>query len=240
MPSRRFSTRSRKLENTTVPSFTVTRSIVGALAIRRGRGRLRRCDHLPAAFAQQRHVENRLGDDEFGDLRAARPHARQRHVGLDLADGQAAAGVAVPGILQRDVVQRHVQRRPDADFRGARDRQPIAGLAFDPGLDLRRQIARGNADDQQQDCDHDHGGDGGPGDFQYSHVDIPDRATGIELIHVQPGVALRKSIPEGETAQSRQRYARGAAKLCDLWHTSRAADCERPKPAAKVSEKALQ
>ena len=56
----------------------------------------------------------------------------KRHVGLDAADGQAIAGVAVLRRLQRDVVHRHVQRRPQADPGRARDRQPVAGFALDP------------------------------------------------------------------------------------------------------------
>ena len=50
------------------------------------------------------------------------------------------------GSSQRDVVQRHVQRRPQADLGRARYRQPVAGFAFDPVLDRRRQEARGDPD----------------------------------------------------------------------------------------------
>ena len=74
----------------------------------------------------------------------------KRHVGLDAADGQAIAGVAVLRLLERDVVQRHVQGRPQADPGRARDRQPVSGFALDPVLDRRGQEARGDADDQQQ------------------------------------------------------------------------------------------
>ena len=133
-------------------------------------------------------MQHRLVDDEFGDLRAARPQARQRHVGLDAADGEAAGAVAILRVLQRDVVQRHVERRPDPDLAGARDGQPVAGFALDPRLDFRGQEARGDADDQQQCGHHDHGGDGGPGDFQYSHVVIPDRPAAREF---SPAVSAR-------------------------------------------------
>jgi hypothetical protein len=126
-------------------------------------------------------VQHGLADNEFGDLRAARPQARQRHVGLHAADGDAAGAVAVFRILQRDVVQRHVERRPDPDLAGARDGQPVAGFALDPGLDFRSQETGGDADHQQQAGHHDEGSDGGSGDFQYSHVVIPDRPAAFEF-----------------------------------------------------------
>ena len=141
----------------------------------------------PSAFAQQRHVQHRADDDEFGDLRPARPHARKRDVGLDAGGGQAIAAVAVFRILQRDVVHRHVQRRPHPDPGGAGDAEAIAGVAFDPGLDRRGHEARGDPDDQQQPRDDDHGGNGGACDFQCSHHDIPDQANGIEFGQVPAG-----------------------------------------------------
>ena len=184
MPSRRFSTRSRRLENITVPSVTMMRSIAALSALPGDAAGLADEISCPRAFAQQRHVQHRLLDDEFGDLRSARPQARQRHVGLHAADGDAAGAVAVFRILQRDVVQRHVERRPDPDLAGARDGQPVAGLALDPRLDFRGQEARGHADDQQQDSHHDDGGDRGAGDFQYSHVVISRPAS---RVRIQPG-----------------------------------------------------
>jgi hypothetical protein len=54
-------------------------------------------------------------------------------------------------------------------------------VAFDPGLNLRGQEARGDPDDQKQHKDHDDGGDGGACDFQCFHGDIPGRASGIEF-----------------------------------------------------------
>ncbi len=58
------------------------------------------------------------------------------------------------------------------------DGELVAGLALDPlPGSARSGSSEGIADHQQQREDDDHGGDGGPGDFQCSHVDIPDRAT---------------------------------------------------------------
>ena len=61
MPSMRLSTRSRRLENTMVPSVTVTRSIASAFGVgfagrRRRLGGRRR---LRGAFAQQRDIQHR-------------------------------------------------------------------------------------------------------------------------------------------------------------------------------------
>ena len=127
------------------------------------------------SFAQQRMVQNRAGDHEFGDLRVARPYARQCHIGLNAADGQAIGSLGVFRVLQRDVGQRHVELWPQADFGRARYRQPISGFALDPGLDLRAQEAGGDPDDQQQGQDNDDGRGCGAGDFQCSHDDIPNR-----------------------------------------------------------------
>ena len=133
-------------------------------------------DDLSAALRSRSSGTVRTGRtiDKFGDLGAARPYARQRHVGLDAADGQAKAGLAIPGRLERDVVQRHVERRPQADPGRARNRHPVSGLALDPVLDRRGQEARGDSDDQEQRRDDNDGGDGGAGDFQGFHVDLPD------------------------------------------------------------------
>ena len=133
MVSIRFSTRSRRLENTIVPPVTLTCSIVNASpALGGGRlgGRigLRQRSRCSGRFSTGRTI------DEFGDLRPARPHARQRHVGLDAAGGQAVVDVAVLRVLQRDVVQRDVERRPQADLGSAVDGEPVAGLALDPLL----------------------------------------------------------------------------------------------------------
>ncbi len=129
------------------------------------------------SFAQQRMVQNRADDREFGDLRVARPQARQGHIGLNAADGQAIGSLGVFRVLQRDVGQRHVELWPQADFGAARYRQPISGFALDPGLDLRRQEAGRDPDDQQQGQDNDDGRGCGAGDFQCSHDDIPNRPT---------------------------------------------------------------
>ena len=174
-----FSTRSRRLENTTVPPVTLTCSIekaagalpaagllAGGLAFARSR--------CSGTFTTGRTIS------EFGDLRPAGPHARKRHVRLDAARPSRRLLMSRSfGILQRDVVQRDVERRPQADLGAAIDGELVAGLALDPLLDLRRQEAGGDADHQQQRDDDDHGGDGGAGNFQCSHIDIPDRANGI-------------------------------------------------------------
>ena len=91
-----------------------------------------------------------------------------------LAAAKLAVDVAVLRILQRDIVQRDVERRPQAELGAAIDGELVAGLALDPLLDLRRQEARRDADHQQQRDDDDHGGDGGAGNFQCFHIDIPD------------------------------------------------------------------
>ena len=131
------------------------------------------------ALALQRHVHHRAHDHQFGDLGLAGPDAGQGDIGLDAARGEAVVDVALLRVLQHDVGQRKVERRPQADFGAAIDGERVAGLALDPFLDLRRQEPRGDADHQQQCDDDDDGPEGGAGDFQCSHVDIPDRATGI-------------------------------------------------------------
>ena len=143
-----------------------------------GGGRLRGGIGLPQPLASQRQIHHRADDDEFGDMRPAGPHARQRHIGLDAAGREAVVDVAVLRILQRHVVQRDVERRPQADLGSAVDGELVAGLALDPLLDLPRQEARGDADHQQQRDDDDHGANGRAGNFQCSHFDIPDRANG--------------------------------------------------------------
>jgi hypothetical protein len=120
----------------------------------------------------QRQVQDGPHDQEFSDLRPTRPQACQRDVGLDAGCGEAIVDLAVFRVLQRDVVQGQVERGPDADPDPAIDREPVAGLALDPLLDRRGEIAGGNADHGQQ-CDHDNcGGDGGPGNLQCFHFDI--------------------------------------------------------------------
>ncbi len=111
-------------------------------------------------------------------LRLACPQAGERHVRLDACGREVAVDVAVLRILQRDVVQRDVERWPQADLGAAIDGELVAGLALDPLLDLRRQEARRDADHQQQRDDDDHGANDGAGNFQCSHIDIPDRANG--------------------------------------------------------------
>jgi hypothetical protein len=166
------------------------------------------------AFAQQRHGQDRTVDDELGDFRMARPQARELDVGLDAADGQAIAGVAVLRILQRDVVQRHIQRRPDADFGRARYGQPVSGLALDPRLDAGGQETGGNPDDQHEPGDHDDGGDGGPGDFQCSHDGIPTRANNVDSGCAIPDVADGLSLSrKGQTAQRSPKIIQGCCKV---------------------------
>ena len=152
--------------------------VVVRLAAGRGlpQGRVERT----GAFAQQRHVHDRADDHEIGHLRMAGPDARKRHVGLNAVDGQPVGAIAVLGVLQRDVVHGHAQRRPQPDPGRTGNAQPITGGGLDPGLDRRRQEAGGHPDDQQQNGEDDHGGDGAAGDFPGSHDDIPDRADGIE------------------------------------------------------------
>ena len=57
-----------------------------------------------------------------------------------------------PGIDNRDVVHRHVQRGPQAEAGGAGDRDAVAGVALDPRLHRRGHEARGNADHHQRGC----------------------------------------------------------------------------------------
>ena len=169
-----------------------------------GRGRPRGRSERRGAFAQQRHMQHGTGNDKFGDLRMARPDARQRHVGPHAADGQAAGVVALLRILQNDVVHRHVELRPHADPGRARNRQALAGLALHPRLDRRGQESGRDPDDREQHQHHEDGGNGAGGDFQGFHGGIPERAEDSQ------------SIAEGQTAQSRRKWAGGAAKLCDL------------------------
>ena len=102
-------------------------------------------------------------------MRLAGPQAGERHVRLDACGREAAVDVAVLRILQRDIVQRDVERRPQADLGAAIDGELVAGLALDPLLDLRRQEARRDADHQQQRDDDDHGANGDAGKFQCFH-----------------------------------------------------------------------
>ncbi len=166
------------------------------------------------SFAQQRMVQNRAVDHEFGDLRMTRPHARQCYVGLNAADCQAIGGLAVIRVLERDVRQPHIEPWPQADFGPARYRQPISGFAFDPGLDLRRQEAGRDPDDQQQCQDNDHGRDGGAGDFQCSHDDIPNRPTRhrFQAGHSGRDVFL-KLIPERGNRSKELKIIRGCCKV---------------------------
>ena len=136
MVSIRFSTRSRRLENTIVPPVTLTCSIENASPALPAAGFAAAARRPSARSRCSGTFTHRADDDEFGDLRLAGPQARQRHVGLDAAGGQAVVDVAVLRILQRDVVQRDVERRPQADPGAAVDGEPVAGLALDPLLDL--------------------------------------------------------------------------------------------------------
>ncbi|MEH2538448.1 hypothetical protein V1287_002382 [Bradyrhizobium sp. AZCC 1699] len=114
--------------------------------------------------------------------------------------------VAILRILQRDIVQPDVELWPQADLGTAIDGELVAGLALDPLLDLGLQVARGDADHQQQREDDDHGGNDGAGNFQCSHIDIPDRANGSYF----GGSTRRRNrsgelIPERDSAQSSQK-----------------------------------
>ena len=211
MPSMRFSTRSRRLENTTAPS--VNRHAIDdgriGVCLAWGGSLPRRWNDRARTLAQQRDVQHRAGDREFGDLRVARPQARKRHVSLDAADGQAVGAVAVLGVLQRDVVQRHIELRPHPDLGRACDRQPISGFALDPGLDRRGQEAGRHPDDQQQCGDDDDGSDSGACDFQCSHDDIPDRAGGP----YRGGAVSAELIPERGNGSKPAKIIRRCCKV---------------------------
>ena len=73
-----------QLENTMVPSVTVTCSIVGASHRRSPEGAAWLADGRGVPLRSRSSGTFSTGRmiDEFGDLRLARPHARQRHVGL--------------------------------------------------------------------------------------------------------------------------------------------------------------
>ncbi len=161
-------------------------------AIDGGAGRIRltaRGRELPGrrrrrtdAFAQQRHMQHRACHHEVGHQGMARPHAGERDVGLQIGDGDAPGTVAVGGVLQGDVGQTHVQRRPQPDPGRAGDVEPIAGVALHPRNDRRGQQSRGDSDDRQQRQHGDDGRDRAAGDFQNSHGDVPDPADPGELI----------------------------------------------------------
>ena len=78
MPSMRFSTRSRRLENTMVPSLTVTRSIENAVASASPADAAGCDDGKGGALRSRRSgtLQDRTDDGEFGDLGLARPQAR--------------------------------------------------------------------------------------------------------------------------------------------------------------------
>ena len=172
-----FSTRSRRLESTMVPPLTLMCSIekasdgLPAAGFEGGLASLSR-SRRSGKFATGRMI------DELGDMRLAGPQAGERHLRLDACGREVAVDVAVLRMLQRDIVQRDVERWPQADPGAAIDGELVAGLALDPLLDLRRQEARRDADHQQQRDDDDHGANDGAGNFQCSHIDIPDRANG--------------------------------------------------------------
>ncbi|MHC2679425.1 hypothetical protein ACVJDU_000989 [Bradyrhizobium diazoefficiens] len=146
---------------------------VDGRAVRVERQRLRRGAGIRQALTQQRLVEHGAGDDEFADLRAARPDAGERHVGLHAVDGEARNAAAVLRILKREIVQGDVQRRPQADPGGAVDRQAIARRALDPRRNRRGQEARWDPDHEEKRDHDDDSGDRGAGEFHCSHVDFP-------------------------------------------------------------------
>ena len=61
--------------------------------------------------------------------------------------------------------------------------------------------------------DDDHGGDGGAGDFQGSHVDIPDRASGIDFSQPQPATAGRQAYPGKGSGSKEPKIIRGCCKV---------------------------
>ena len=151
-----FSTRSRRLENTIVPPVTLMCSIEKASVALPAAGF--EADWPPCSRSR-RSGKFTTGRMMTSSVICGLPAHRlgERHVRLDAAGGEAAVDVAVLRILQRDVVQRDVERWPQADLGAAVDGELVAGLALDPLLDLRRQEARGDADHQQQRDDDDHG-----------------------------------------------------------------------------------
>ena len=150
---------------------------------------------VPVALAPQRQVRHRADDDELGDVRLAGPHAGERQLRLDARGGEVAVDVAVLRMLHRDVVQRDVERRPQADPGAAIDGELVAGLALDPLLDLRRQEARRDADHQQHRDDDDHGANDGADNFQSSHIDIPDRGNGTYFGRATRAQPVRRAYP---------------------------------------------
>ncbi len=160
--------------------------------------RLRRRIVVAGAFALQRQVDHGPDDGEVGDVGAARPQARQRQLGLDAAGREAVVGLALPRVLQHDVAQRQGGARPEADLGVAIDGELIAGLALDPLGDGRCEEGGRDPDRGHQDDDRDHGSDGGPGEFQCSHVVVPGRAGSVR------SVRPRKS-PADRTRLSRKR-----------------------------------
>src|SRR5258708_6105160 len=97
--------------------------------------------------------------------------------GLRAADRHSIAGLAVLWVLQREVVQRHVERWPQANLGRASDRQPISGFALNPVLYLRGQETGGYPDDQKQCGDDEDGSECGAGAFHCSHDECPNRAS---------------------------------------------------------------
>ena len=213
-----FSTRSRKLEN-------MMRAAGDADVLDRKRIGIA----LPAAGFARRYWlpcsrSRRSGKFATGRMMTSSVicglpahRLRERHLGLDARGREVAVDVAVLRILQRDVVQRDVERRPQADLGAAVDGELVAGLALDPLLDLRRQEARRDADHQQQRDDDDHGARWRRRQFSvlsYRH----SRPRKRHLISV-----ARDAHATGQASLSRkgmgprsQKYSGRTAKLCDL------------------------
>ncbi len=185
------------------------------VALARGRRRLvgyLRGDAM--ALAQQRHIEHRLGDDEFGDFRMARPRARQRHIGLQRADRDLVGAFTVLRLLQGQVVHGDVERRPQADPGRAGNRQAIAGFALDPLLDGGGQKAGGDSDDHHKREDDDDGSNGCPYEFQCSHLDGPGQRGARPVRRSSPAGAGFSSLSrKGDSAQKTPKIIRSSCKV---------------------------
>ena len=117
-------------------------------------------------------------DHQLSDFRMARPYATKRHVGFNVADGQAIAGFEVLRILQCHIVQGDVKRRPQPDPGRTAYRQMVTGFALDALGDAGCQETGGDSDHQQQCGANDDGRDDSTENFQNLHVALPDRLCG--------------------------------------------------------------
>src|SRR6476620_236710 len=147
-------------------------------------------------------------------MRLAGPQAGERHLRLDACGREVAVDVAILRMLHSDIVQRDVERWPQADPGAAIDRELVAGLALDPLLDLRCQEARRDADHQQQSDGADHDANDGAVNFQCSHIDIPDRGERYLFrsrgTRVQP---VRRAYPGKGWGPMKPKIFRGYCKV---------------------------